>query len=243
MKRMSEIRKYICLNRNEFTVLLSAAAIDRLMCFEGMGRSRISQEAYNQTIFALYKRNLIRSVKENSFAMDEEIAAFLTVMKNSRKVIQIYSAKEELGDYCIYSFGDRCVLATPGTRRDEYIKLTMVFRSNLVNVLMDNGILPEIRIPESLAADQQMLEPVFPEVSDLMTSESLIDSSRLKDNENVEVMIILYSSEGREEAFAAVVWQPIQDKLMTYRPHRMEWKIYSRDEMEAQVQNWMEEKE
>ena len=234
MKRMSEIRKYICLNRNEFTVLLSAAAIDRLMCFDGMGRSRISQEAYNRTIFALYKRNLIRSVKENSFAVDEEIAAYLTVMKNSRKVIQICSAKEELGDYCIYFFGDRW---------DEYIKLTMVFRSNLVNVLMDNGILPEIRIPESLAADQQMLEPVFPEVSDLMTSESLIDSSRLKDNENVEVMMILYSPEGREEAFAAVVWQPIQDKLMTYRPHRMEWKIYSRDEMEAQVQNWMEEKE
>lgn len=239
MNVMMETQRCICLNKDEFTVLLSAVGIRKLVCFEGIDTESMMQKEYNKAVFSLYKMELITTV-DDGFSLSKKITGILTVIKNSENAIHIYSRKEDVTDYCIYSYENKCVVATPGTREEEYIKLRIMDRCYLANFLVESDIFPCSRISEKLTSNQQMLEPVFPEIHELMRQGDQITSEMLKDNPKVETMMILHSEDGAEKEFAAVIWQPIQNKWMTCHLHQIEWKAYSYSAIEKQLDDWME---
>lgn len=139
---MKKRRHYICLNEQEFTVLFAECGVNELVAYNSK-LTQFTQEDYNEGIFSLYKRELLQSVPNGEgFSLNDEIKEVLNILKSCEFVFTI-DGPQDFPEYCIYKDNNSFLITTPGTRKNEYIKMMVADGEELLDFLSEGELLPE----------------------------------------------------------------------------------------------------
>lgn len=150
---MSVTEKWIGFSEMEFKILLSAYHIDSLICFEKEDCS-FSQEDYNRGIASMFQRNLLRTSKnsENLLPADE-IKNLMEGIQNATAVFLLRDNTGRMPTHIVYAGKKNAVIATPGARKEEYIRMFLLPKKKLMEWLDEAEILPPDFVPADLRGE------------------------------------------------------------------------------------------
>lgn len=135
---------WICLNNQEFQVLLSAFEIKDLLVF-GNPDEEVSggQEAYNVGVYSLYSNKRIFAT-ENGVEIDPELKDIFNDIKNSKMSFHIMPSDERVPEYLIYMpDSDGCVVAKPGFQSGDYIQIKRIAKDKILSFMIEAGLVPK----------------------------------------------------------------------------------------------------
>lgn len=137
--------KVYCFTENEFSILLSAAGVTKLICFDLEGGKRQfekpGQRECNEAILSLIQAGVLE-VEEDHYLVKEEVKNIFRAIKNCRAVLS-YSTTEGGGaSQCIYIGSEECYcVASSGGNRSDYIRISYYEEKPLKEFLEETGIL------------------------------------------------------------------------------------------------------
>lgn len=150
---MSGAKKTIGLSELEFKILLSACHITSLVCFEKEDGA-VSQEDYNRAVSGMFQRKLlVTSEGKEELSLAGEIKSLMDGIKNRTSAVLLRDTTGKNPSYIIYAGKEEAVIATPGVRKSEYIRMTMLPKKELILWINDAEILPPVFVPGDLRGE------------------------------------------------------------------------------------------
>ena len=137
--------KVYCFTENEFSMLLSAAGIENLLCFHpkegGESFRKLSQEELNVTISRLVQSGVL-SVSGDQYPVNPEVGEIFRMIKKCGTVIYYLPGEKNRMTYCLYvdENGDFLSAVTDGSSSD-YIRLSKHGEEEFERTLHEIGLL------------------------------------------------------------------------------------------------------
>lgn len=195
---MYKATHYLCLSKEEFLVLLFGIGVEKFICFQEECKIDITQEEYNKTLFFLCRKNILSFYNECSLSICDEYKTLFGILESSRTLLRIRPRNNKT--YCIYCNGLGCVIAEPGAKESEYIKLREESIDGTIEFLFDVDIFPIIDLEDS----------ILELYKDTMILEQNIESS----NEVISEIAICDMKTNLQVGTIRLIWQPLQDNVV-----------------------------
>ncbi len=130
-----------CFNKNEFGLLLGAAGVTHFRCFDYGNHDtsfpQLSKEECNETVLGLIKTGIL-SVNGDSYQLNNEVRNILGILKVAEYIILYTPGKAERNVVCIYFASENdYIIANPGEKKEEYIKLTKPVDKTFQELIVD----------------------------------------------------------------------------------------------------------
>ncbi|MBE5881923.1 MAG: hypothetical protein E7289_06435 [Lachnospiraceae bacterium] len=227
--------KSICLTKMEFDILASAMGLQKMVCFqakEEVEMTETPQERYNRSVFALHKRGILIPDKEG-FLIQESVEDIFRTIKACKVILTADSNLEEASQACLYFDDETVVTAVPGTRKDEYIKMSCSDIRGFGRIIMERGFLLEEMLPEGLR-ELQADEELYGISTEQL--EKAKDVEELLGLQGVKTVFTIY--QGEKRSFVGIIGQPLQDKIFIKEDKEVAIKTYSIRVLEETLENY-----
>lgn len=234
---------YVCFSNSELLVLLTGVEIEKFICFESDYEEKLTQEEYNQAVFSLCKRGILITFGKDNFRIAEAFIPMLQTLKKAEYLIQIKRMDIDFPEYNIYLSSGNSVVATMGTRENEYIKMSFLNRKELESFILNSDVLPNDYTENLSNIDINEILSMEDEVIDSLKEEGFVTE---KDFENLEGLKALISirlvKDIQEYKNLGIVWNPVQDRLIISSRTKNEYIYYSKKYINNFLNQLMEEK-
>lgn len=220
---------YLCFTEKEFLVLLSGIEVKKIVCFDLEKEEVVTQKQYNEAVFSLCKRGILLSGKQgNDLYLNEQYKPMFHVMKNAVCMFQFESSDKTIPEYCIYSDNTNYVVATVGTRKDEYIKLGFIRREDFMTFFEEMDFFSNERMCMPLFLECTRIED---ELKKEWKTRSFISQDRFKSLSTLKFLITIKSMKDKELENIAIVWQEDSDKIVVSSNEGNEIILYSEEKI------------
>ena len=167
----------------------------------------------------------------------------LQTLKKAEYLIQIKRMDIDFPEYNIYLSSGNSVVATMGTRENEYIKMSFLNRKELESFILNSDVLPNDYTENLSNIDINEILSMEDEVIDSLKEEGFVTE---KDFENLEGLKALISirlvKDIQEYKNLGIVWNPVQDRLIISSRTKNEYIYYSKKYINNFLNQLMEEK-
>lgn len=234
--------KYIGLSYLEYQVVLLSFGISGLLCFEedqAKYEDVSQQELYNLGLASLYNRKLIIS-QDDGFRFSKDISDGFRVLKNCRKILCADLINTSI--CCMYfDGGDKFAVMEPGNREGEYVKLSVRSMNDFEGFLKESDYIKDtttVNDTFEFAADLPVEGEAIENFIEKLQNELVSDFDMIKEIEEIEALFTVYDRNiADNKYYAAIIEQPIQDKLLVYDDGDILLQSYSDIELINLIKN------
>lgn len=176
--------KAYCFTENEFSILLSAAGISRIICFDlENGKKQFSElgkRECNEAILSLVQSGVLE-IEDEHYLVKEEVKSLIRAIKDCRSVLMYYPSEKAKSAQCVYIKADDCfTIAVSGGMRSDYIRVSYYEGKMLKEYLSEAGILLSGKEEVGNDAEPEGTDRV--ELYDAQTGKMVYEAEILKRN-------------------------------------------------------------